>query len=738
MVLLVNLFMFFSGIFEAYPWIGKLHVQDPDSVLFLRYHEQSLLQGELIEKDTYSCFPSELKNDFPPFHLKFLLGVTDLYFYFFPESTIDTDYIIGWIPPVVGWLCSLIMVIFCWYQTGSPGLCLAVAFAAAPGYYSLMVFDYLVIDYHFLNAFFIQLWLVLAAVFCHTRKVWLVIASGLVTMLFLSTWQGAPLFYLFASIYGLYLIFSRSKISQAYNEYISASLVIGSILAVILTLPKNEILFEIEGFNFFHVSTVFIAGIFFKLVDYLNSVRRIGFKKLSLLMIFIAVATGFAMWLLFGDQILYGFSFLTANEPMMSTISELRPAFKPDQIFIKPLEFFKTFVFMGPGLLLFPLIFILNPGKLFNGGGKVILDWFIIISLLAMFSVRFIRWFGALPVLFNGCAIYLVVIYVIDKIKLSRGKLKNNKVVKVIAASLPYMIIFFILSFAIFFNNNRFISKNKIESFNWIRKNTPETSGYKDTEKPEYGILCYWDEGNAISYYARRPVLVGNTLRGYKKMAQIFSAENENEAVKFCEKYKVRYVYIRDRTIDDKAIDMMHIYKNLPGSPVDRFSYAYGKKAQKNENHLYIDSFHHWLSGQVAIKTAGEFKKPTSHFRIVFSSSQLNRFAPPDILIYEFVSGCEITGKVDPYTEVVLSLQCKFDKVEQLYKRRVQADADGQFSIRVPYSNAYHSGRIKTSDHYKVAFTKAGELIKAKIQIKNKDVLEGKKLELVNNFTVDN
>jgi hypothetical protein len=634
----------------------------------------------------------------------------------------------------VGWLCSLFIVLFCWYQTGSPGLCLAVAFAAAPGYYSLMVFDYLLIDYHFLNAFFIQLWIILAAIFCRSKQSLILIFSGIVTALFLTTWQASPLFYLFASLYGLFLFFSRSKISGAYNEYISTSLIIGSVLAGIILFPKTEIRFGIEGFNYFHVTTVLVAGLFFKFVDYLSFNRRVEFKKLTILIVFLGIIISLAMWGIFDNQILYGVSFLTANEPMMSTISELQTIFSPNKILVKPQALFKSFVFLGPGLLLLPLIYIFNPRKIFNGSGKIILHWFIIISFLSIYSIRFVRWLGALPSLFNGCAVYLIVIYVKDKINSRSESLKNKEVAKVAIACLPYMFIIFLLSFAIFFNNKRNISKNKIESFNWISKNTPQTAGYRDSGEPEYGILCYWDEGNAIAYYARRPVLVGNNLRGYKKMAQIFSAQSEKEAVAYLKKYKARYVYLRDRSINDRTIDIMHIYKNLPNSPVDRFSHAYGKKARKNKNHLYIDSFHHWLSQQAAIKPSGNFLQPTSYLRIVYSSSQENRFVPPEILLYEFVPGCEIKGVVDPNTKVALSIGCRFDKVKQLYKRQVQSDADGSFSIRVPYSCKYYKGRVETEEFYKISFYQNNKLHKAKLIVSNEDVIQGKQLEVEQNI----
>jgi hypothetical protein len=61
----------------------------------------------------------------------------------------------------------------------------------------------------------------------------------------------------------------------------------------------------------------------------------------------------------------------------------------------------------------------------------------------------------------------------------------------------------------------------------------------------------------------------------------------------------------------------------------------------------------------------------------------------------------------------------------------VQADADGTFSIKVPYSNSYYSGRIKTSDYYKVAFKRDGDLIKARLDITDEDVLNGEAIELV-------
>ena len=44
-------------------------------------------------------------------------------------------------------------------------------------------------------------------------------------------------------------------------------------------------------------------------------------------------------------------------------------------------------------------------------------------------------------------------------------------------------------------------NSNALEAYAWLKRNTPETSGYSDNNQPEYGILAYWDDGNLINYY---------------------------------------------------------------------------------------------------------------------------------------------------------------------------------------------------------------------------------------------
>jgi asparagine N-glycosylation enzyme membrane subunit Stt3 len=207
-----------------------------------------------------------------------------------------------------------------------------------------------------------------------------------------------------------------------------------------------------------------------------------------------------------------------------------------------------------------------------------------------------------------------------------------------------------------------------IDALNWIRENTPVTSGYADKKPPEYGILANWGEGNKIAYYARRPVLVNNAHWGYKKMAEIFTARSEKEAAELCQKHKARYIYIEFRKISDDRIDFLDMYKKKENATYDVFSFTTDYVPPDPPVASYTDTFHYWLSDNLGILPTGDFESPSENFRIIYSSRQINRFTSPKVLLYEFVKGCEIHGIADPKTEVVISTGCRLIRLSNYIK----------------------------------------------------------------------
>lgn len=727
-LVLVSLTMHFSDFFEAYPWMGKYHVSDPDSLLFLRYYEQSLLQGEIIKEDHYGCFPSVQKNEFPPFHLNFLIKFTQLYFFLFPDSDLDTDFVIGWMPPIAGWLCSLMMVFFAWKQTRSPGLTFLTGFFSVPGVIAYMTFSFLRIDYHFLNTFFIQFWLILSWYYCRKPGLGVAALAGFVVTLFMATWSGTPIFFLMVSVYALFLLLCDSEIAEPFLEFSSASMFVGAVLTGLNLLQSGKFSFAINEYGWFHVLTVLAAGAFFHLLFFLKVKKGFTSAKLvSIVAVLILVFASFA-FMAFPAQIYDGIGFLTAKDPIMATISELQPVINFSNLIGSPFQFFKGGALFGLGFFVLPLLAFWPPAKIFAGGGRIIRDWFFFFVVLTLFSARYGRWLGSMPGLFSAIAFYILLEFILEKAHCS----KRNWIFagKVALVCVPFLIAGFIFNYPNFILSSK-VSDNEVEAFNWIELNTPQTSGYQSPGLPEYGILGFWDEGNRLSYYTRRPVLVNNALWGYKKMARIFSATSEKEAAGYCEKYRARYIYIRYRSLNDVSIDLFNMYKNKPEAKDDVFSFTRNYIAPAEPVSRYANTFHYWLANQAAIKPTGQFIEPASFFRIIYSSKQPNRLEAPEVLLYEFVAGALISGNVDPGSEVAISIECEFDKVRQLYARNAIADDSGKFKIRLPYSSGYKKGRVRTDEFYKVSYVKNGHRQLGKLFISEEQILGAAEIDLI-------
>jgi asparagine N-glycosylation enzyme membrane subunit Stt3 len=717
--------MFFADLLAVYPVTGRFHVLDSDSLLFLRYYEQSLLQDRVVQEDSYGCFPSVKKTFYPPLHLRLLLGVTHLYFALAGETDVNADYIIGWLPPLVGWLTMIFAVMFAWFQTKNPGLTFMVAFCCIPGMSAKMTFSFLRIDYHFLNSFFISAWLFFSWAFSSCQKRWQAIIGAVSVALFMCTWHGTPIFFGLVTLYAIFLWLTNAKIKSSFLEYASFTMLVGSALTAMLVLKIGSNSFSISTFGWFQVTAVFSAGLLLHLLNYLQEAYKVKVKVrvgIFSVLVLLALTAGAVV---FPEQLYEGLGFFTANDPIMSGINELKAYADFSSLIKNPMVYAKGMLLLGIAFLFIPALIFWGPQQIFAGAGKIYRDWFLILGFLSMFSVRYGRWLGPMPGLFAGVALYWFIRNLIRSLPSS----DRGSFIKLSLAFLPLAIAVFLATYP-FYKEPEIFAKDDIEAFAWIRENTPETSGYKDRNQPEYGILSFWDEGNKLAYYARRPVIVNNALWGYKKMAAIFSARSEIEAVELCEKYKIRYVYIRFRHINDQVIDLFDMYKNKPDATDDSFSFTTDYVKPPEPRADYLDTFHCWLANQLAILPAGNFSEPSSRFRLVYSAKQQDRFTEPKILLYEMVEGAKIKGKVDPESEITISLACKFDKVSQIYLRKVVAGSHGKFSLTVPYATGTDLGRVVTEEAYKIAYYQNGQMIKGLLQISENDVLVGATLGL--------
>ncbi len=204
---------------------------------------------------------------------------------------------------------------------------------------------------------------------------------------------------------------------------------------------------------------------------------------------------------------------------------------------------------------------------------------------------------------------------------------------------------------------------------NWLREHTPETSGYLDAAvAPEYGVLARWGEGHFITYGARRPAVIGNfgddLGRDHFVRARSFFDASPEAAAPILDELAVRYVVIAS------ARESRAMAKRL---------FRFGGSR-------------------------------TGRFRFVHETAPLEGTTQPAYKIFEYVPGAMLEGRAEPRSLVRAELECTTrDGRAFVYEEVAEADAEGNFRIRVAHPNRAHPGGVVPADRYRVS-TDEGEI----------------------------
>jgi hypothetical protein len=703
--------------------------------LFLRLYEQSLARGELITIDEYGCYPDFRKLDFPPFHLQLLMKISNFWLWITQGSKLTVGMMIGWLPPVAGWLIAMFMVFFTWKKTTNKNLTFFVAYACVPGSLAAMNSLFLKIDYTFLSQFFIWSWILAGWLFVDTGKYFWKVIGFIVASAFIFTWPGVPLFFLGVTIYGTLLILDNDEASKGFSEYCFFSMVSASLITIAHLFFSKAAASEIGSFGYFQPASIMMAAIFIKSVWYLNQlVVQSGYNKIRLNLALISCVVFFAtiMIVFFAQQLRSGINFFLVSDVLMKSVSELKPGLNLSAVMRDPRILFNSIYDLSLFFFFFPLMFFANPNGIFNKGGRIIRDFSVIFLLIGFGTIRYYAWIGSVISFWCGLALYSVFEYAREHLEKKPNSVKGNGLIfRAAIIVLPFMLMHFFLSYPIFFQSRK-MSKGYIEAFRWIKENTTQTGGYYDRNRPEYCFYSFWDRGNLINYYAKRPTLVNNAMWGFKKMSAVFTAENENEIYSLCEKYGIKYFYIDDyREFTNEMVRFLRAFKNRSGVPDNSYVFfpEYVDSGDESINE-YEKSLHFWLSDRFAISETVIFKQPASRLRIVYCSGNQPITELPGILIYELVKGAVITGKALPKSEVNLSLECRFQEKSLNYRKRAQADVNGSFAFVVPYANAYECGNVKVGEKYRISY-KVGQIENfAECSISEDDLLKGNVIRL--------
>ncbi|EKD81274.1 MAG: hypothetical protein ACD_39C01882G0004 [uncultured bacterium] len=710
-----------AHLWEIFPLSGQFTQRDPDAVLFARLLEQSILKGQLIETDSYGCYPYEISVRFPPFYLWFLYRTTLAYFVLFPSSQVDPMVVAGFLPIVVTWVCGIVILLGIYRISRSNVLFLLCCFFMLPGSAVAMASGFFKFDYDFLNAFCIWLWIISYLMFYKQSSNTWALVGALAVALFLGTWTGTPLFFFFATLYGATIWICRSDDAEKVLNYLGSTMLTGSMVNLLTMVPSdlNGEFLSLSKYSYFQPGCVLAGGLgclFLRGLHVRKISRGVGIAVTFLLLLMLGY--------MFSDQLLESTGIILRRDPIHKTISELRSSISFSGIIKNNVKLQAVIDAFGWSIILFPF-FSLMPWRWCEiSQARFLRFWLCLMIILSCYQIRYLRW------IVMGCGLYYgITFYLLWNMLKSQFDSSRKGVAFLVIALLPFMVMqsthnyYWIKSFST-------LKDYHVELFSWIRNNTPETSGYSDDNRPEYGILANWDEGNYIGFYARRPSIANNAMWGFKTMADIFSAKTENDAAQLCSKYGVRYVVIPTfKEASGDSYSFWPMFRTMPEKP--EYTLLSGEIIHDQD---YKNFFYFWLMENLALTQRASFNAG-SYFRLVYVSKSPAHILAP-YLVFEKVAGAKVVLKGDASTTCQISLELMIGANNYLYKKSVQTDSNGFVDIIVPYSTSHKGGRIETQPFYKISFYQDGKFTKAKLHVAENDIIAGldvsTKLEVVN------
>lgn len=706
----ISLFWLVAHIYERYPWNGMFSIIDPDSLLFARLLEQSVLKGKIVSVDNYGCFPYEITHGLAPIYFTILYYFIATFYTFFPNCGFAPVMVAGTLPIIFTWLLYIVLVFTVWFCSKNKALTILCGACLLPGAGTNMLSGLLKLDYDWAISFCIWSWLCCYCLYSVKKKDVFTLCGGIIATLLIGIWTGSPLFFFLCTLYGIYIFIRKRDDYCLYFEYMYSTLFIASILNILYLfkfgLPAEK--FIITKYSWFQIVCSLVSAIFFYVLFRLKDSKKTRLYSY----IFIVILSSFVVLALL-PIIKESTGFLANKDPIHSTISELTPFYKLKNMNLDGRLVMNVVSTLGWAGVFLPILIFIKPTGFNSKSGETLKDWSIFIIFMAMYQVRYMRWSGIALGLFH-----LFVFYLLWKI-LYKLRKKNRLSKTGLFVSILILLIAHVAQSFSFIRYLPTASSEAMEAYAWLKRNTPETSGYGDNNKPEYGILAYWDDGNLINYYAKRPTIVNNAMWGYRTMAEIFCSKSEEEAYKLCKEYKVRYIYINPNRTYGNIQGYWPYFKNQPKRPeykllVDDIEFAKD----------YKEYFWTWICDNLALTSKYAFK-PAEHYRVVYVGNTEKNEHPFPYVILEVVEGAELNIEADPESEVTVSLDMQFDGIKYVYKKRLNTNKQGKVTFKLPYTTSHKGGRIITDKIYKILCIQDKNKVKAKVEVPEKSVING-------------
>ena len=708
LVLLVPLWLCNDKLIKGESFVNS----DPDSLLYYRIVDQAYQKGseKYLDYDNYGNFPYSFKIGYPRFYYWLFYSVKSICTKFFPSHS---EFLIGLFPVVTTSLVALIIVIAFWYLKYPLVFLLFTAFMLIPTSPALQVGSFAQWDYDHILSLYIWLWLISAMFFQDTGNKKILYFGGIFAGLILGSWIGSLLIFFVVTIFCFILWFFNSTLCKRYLPFCYTTIGIAAILnSLIMLLNPSRYGYVLLDFGIIHISAMFLASLGIYTLTKFNPSKK---SKILFIIISAIVIAGFALIDPVDTKDLI--EKVTGVDPIFLEINELQPLIRFSQIFVSLSSIEMAIKSYGLFLVLFPLFLFIPAQKLLKHNSALLMQyWLIIVAFASFYQNRYTRIFGIGSCIFVAFILYFlwknITIYIANT-KLSKIKIFFTFVLLLLLARTS--------SVWSLFTPTKEIRKSEVEAYNWIKNNTPKTSGYYDTQKPEYAILAYWDYGNHINYFAQRPVIANNMQNGVKNMADIFSSTDEETANNICEELNIKYVFMTpDRVLYPSTIDYWPAYKKFEKAPGYR---ALPYKVERSKD--YDKWFYSWLLKDFGLRKRYNFD-PTSNFRIIFANSE-NTSPSFSTMLFERVKGAKLVLKGKPNTIASVNFGLKVNKKFFNYHKESKINENGYVTFILPYSCYYNNGIVSTGELFEISLIsdETGRKKTGKVSIKEKDVIAG-------------
>ncbi len=475
-------------------------------------------------------------------------------------------------------------------------------------------------------------------------------------------WQGTILF--------AGLIFLILLIFREFMGVISFSIATLIILPFSINTHFVDSPFSYRGLSLLHLSLLVIAVLAMTTLLFLKKKHRILFFTAGFILIFL-------LFFLFRTKsFLGGISFILKKDPWLSSILEFKP------LMIHP-EFIETVTLKslyGNGYYVWPLILFILLWENRKERGYYIFSIFVIFAgVMSFIARRYAVWFAPYYSIILGFIIYKVHIFLT---KVTKNVFLRTAVCSIIVA----IIIEPAINYG--YKKEHWIahSEQELAAYQWINDSTPKTSYYFEPhKKPEYGIMCSWNDGHNIVYHARRPVSAsnfGNDMPNFYYNNSFFLAESESLANEILDKLNCRYIYLacwqyelKDAIIySSKSLDEYFDFFFIK----DKAGMTRRMMVPKEKGYsVAISRLYRFLGSGAYME--GVYFPPYRHYRLRYVSDD------GSIKIFEYVKGAVIKGSSKPRSSFRLTLPVKIGQFSFVYYDSLTADEKGEFATTVPY-----------------------------------------------------